>query len=193
MQYEPTAKLNARALTLEEKTTLREGLALSFNEDMGDIYVGILCAGEILAKWTEGIEKAVSEGAKLLEISKARLPAQSTPAQVLALVIVDLVEVDVNEIELPEVQSKEERAVVITENFLQNTVIAEPIQITYLSSSSGDEAAVNVSDDGEYRAEEMKGSATKTELSGGLPGVNKWRVTIRKGGWASEYLRSEGK
>jgi hypothetical protein len=182
MQYEPTAKPNARALTLEEKTTLREGLALSVNEDMGDIYVGILRAGEILAKWREGIEKAVSEGAKLLEISKARLPAPSTPAQVLALDIVDLVEVDVNEIELPEAQSKEERAVEITENILQNTVIAEPIQITYLSSSSDDEEAVNESDDGEYSAEEMKGSATKTELSGGLPGENKWRVTIRKGG-----------
>jgi hypothetical protein len=93
-----------------------------------------------------------------------------------------LVEVDVNEIELPEAQSKEERAVEITENILQNTVIAEPIQITYLSSSRDDEAAVNESDDGEYRAEEMTGSATKTELLGGLPGENKWRVTIRKGG-----------
>jgi hypothetical protein len=148
---------------------------------MGDIYVGILRAGEILAKWREGIEKAVCKGAKLLEISKARLPAPSTPALVLALDIVDLVEVDVNEIELPEAQSKEERAVEITKNILQNTVIAEPIQITYLSSSSDDEAPVNESGDGEYRAEEMKGSATKTELSGGLPGENKWRVTIRKG------------
>jgi hypothetical protein len=89
MQYEPAAKPNARVLTLEEKTTLREGLALSVNEDMGDIYVGILRAGEILANWREGIEKAFSDGAKLLEISKARLPAASTPAQVLSLNIVD--------------------------------------------------------------------------------------------------------
>ncbi len=66
MQYEPTAKPNARALTLEEKTTLREGLALSVNEDMGDIYVEILRAGEILAKWRDGIEKAVSEGETVL-------------------------------------------------------------------------------------------------------------------------------
>jgi hypothetical protein len=147
---------------------------------MGDIYIGILRAGDILAKWREGIEKAVSEGAKLLEISKARLPAASTPAQVLALDIVDLVEVDVNEIDLPEGQSKEERAVEITENILENTVVAEPIQITHLSSSSDDEA-VNESDAGEYSAEEMKGSATKTELLGLPAGENKWRVTIRKG------------
>jgi hypothetical protein len=48
---------------------------------------------------------------------------------------------------------------------LENTIIAEPIQITYLSSSSGDEAGnESNSDDGEYG--EKKGSATKTELSG---------------------------
>jgi hypothetical protein len=69
---------------------------------MGDIYIGIIRAGEILAKWRKGIENGVSEGETLLEIPKARLPAPSTPAQVLALKIVDLVEVDISMIDLPE-------------------------------------------------------------------------------------------
>jgi hypothetical protein len=93
MQYEPTAKPNARVLTSEAKTTLREGLELSEGEDMGDIYVAIIRAGEILAKWRDGIEKAVSEGEIVLEISEARLPNPNTPAQVLALHVVGLVEV----------------------------------------------------------------------------------------------------
>jgi hypothetical protein len=180
MQYESTAKPDPQVLTLEEKTTLRDGLAFSDDEDMGDIYAGIIRAGEILAKWREGLEKAVSEGEKLLEISTARLPTPSTPAQVIALKIVDLVKVDISQIDLPEGKSKEEQAVEITENILENTVVAEPIQITYLSSSSsGDDEGS--SDDGEYDGEEMKGSATKTELSGLLE-ENKWRVIIRKGG-----------
>jgi hypothetical protein len=145
---------------------------------MGDIYVAIVRAGEILAKWRDGIEKAVSEGETVLEISEARLPTLSTPAQVLALHVVDLVEVDVNRIELPEEKSKEERAVEITENILENTVIAEPVQIMYLHGSSSDEAggeSSNTDDDDEF--DEMKGSATKTELSG-LPSDNKWSVAF---------------
>ncbi len=85
-------------MTSEEKTTLQEGLELSEGEDMGDIYVAIVRAGEILAKWRDGIEKAVSEGETVLEISEARLPTPNTPAQVLALHVVDLFEVDVNRI-----------------------------------------------------------------------------------------------
>jgi hypothetical protein len=152
MQYEPTAKPNARVLTTEEKRTLREGLKLSEGEDMGDIYVAIVRAGEILAKWRDGIEKAVSEGETVLEISEACLPNPSTLAQVLALHGVDLVEVDVTRIELPEEKSKKERAVEITENILDNTVIAEPVQITYLRGSNSDKAggeSSNTDDDDE--------------------------------------------
>jgi hypothetical protein len=190
MQYEPAAKPNARVLTSEEKTTLQEGLKLSEGEDMGDIYVAIVRAGEILAKWRDGIEKAVSEGETVLEISKARLPTPSTPAQVLALHAVDLVEVDVTRIELPEEKSKEERAVEITENILENTVIAEPVQITYLHASSSDEAGGESSntDDGDF--DEMKGSAMKTELSS-LPSDNKWSVTIRDGGQGKNFVVKE--
>jgi hypothetical protein len=91
-------------------------------------------------------------------------------------------------IDLPGGESKEEQAVKITENILENTDVAEPIQITYLSSSSSDkEGCESSSNDGEYR-EEMKGSATKTELSG-LPGENKWRVTIRKGGGQAKTFK----
>jgi hypothetical protein len=88
---------------------------------------------------------------------------------------------------VPAGKSKEEQAVKITENILENTVIAEPIQITYLSSSSGEEEGnESNSNDGEH-GEERMGSATKTELSG-LPGENKWRVTIRKGGGQGNLL-----
>jgi hypothetical protein len=80
----------------------------------------------------------------------------------------------------------------ITENILENTVVAERIQITYLSSSSSGDKEGN-SDDGEYDGEELKGSATKTELSG-LPGENMWRVTIRKGGGQEKTFKAaEGK
>jgi hypothetical protein len=132
---------------------------------MGDIYIGIIRAGEILAKWRKGIENGVSEGETLLEIPKARLPAPSTPAQVLALKIVDLVEVDISMIDLPEGKLKKQ-AVQITENILENTVIAEPIQITYLSSSSGDEEGYKSnSNDGESM--EKKGREGQQKLSSG--------------------------
>jgi hypothetical protein len=39
MQYEPTAKPGAQVLTPEEKT---DGLAFTKDEDMGDVYVGII-------------------------------------------------------------------------------------------------------------------------------------------------------
>jgi hypothetical protein len=122
---------------------------------------------------------------------EARLPTPSTPAQVLALHVVDLVEADVTRIELPEEKSKEERAVVITENILENIVIAEPVQITYLRGSSSDEAggeSSNTDDDDEFY--EMKGSATKTELSG-LSSDNKWSVTIRDGGQGETFVVKE--
>jgi hypothetical protein len=96
-------------------------------------------------------------------------------------------------IELPEEKSKEERAVEITENILENTVIAEPVQITYLGGSSSDEAGgENSNADYDDEFDKMKGSATKTELSG-LSSDNKWSVTIQDGGQGETFMVKESK
>lgn len=108
----------------------------------------------------------------LLDVSKTCLPMLSTPAQVLAQDIVDLEEVDITMIEVLVEKLKDEWAIEITQNILENTVIVEPVKITYLSSSS-DEAVSesNRNDGGEFG--EAKGSTTKTEQLGYLPGENK--------------------
>jgi hypothetical protein len=97
----------------------------------------------------------------LLEIFKAYLPTLSKPAQKLALKIVDVLEPNVTMIELPEKKTREEWAleVITVENILQNT---EPVNIAYLSSSSGEADSDSDSDDDDFV--EMKCSPTKTEL-----------------------------
>jgi hypothetical protein len=71
-----------------------------------------------------------------------------------------LVEVEVAMIELPEEKSKEEQAVEIRENILENTVIPELVQIMYLRSSSSDKAGSKSNTDDDD-VDKMKGSATK--------------------------------
>jgi hypothetical protein len=107
---------------LEKRATPREGLALLVDEDMGDIYIAIICTGNNSCK----IKQAVSEGEMLLEIYKSWLPTLSMPAQELALDIVDLVKVGVPMIELlPAEKTRENRQLRSQRNILQNTVVAE--------------------------------------------------------------------
>jgi hypothetical protein len=73
-----------------------------------------------------------------------------------------LVEEYVTTIELPEEKS----------NILENTVIAEPVQIIMYLPSSSDKAGSESSSTDDDDFDEMKGSATKTELLG-LLGDNK--------------------
>lgn len=111
-------------------------------------------------------------------MSRLCLPNPSMPAQELALNIVKVVEVNITMIELPVEKIIEERAIEIIENILQNSVMANPVKIKYLSITSDKVDCESDSDDDEFV--EMKDSATKSERLG-LPEDSKRNVTIWDG------------
>jgi hypothetical protein len=86
----------------------------------------------------------------------------STPAQVLqaALDIANLVEVDITMIELTVEKTKDERAIENTE-ILENTVIAEPVHIAYLGSSSDEAGSESNSNNGSSEFGKVTGQRHK--------------------------------
>jgi hypothetical protein len=184
VQYEFFAINEAPTLLPREKALLRNGMDIDETDGLGDTEVALIKGEEILKMWRTRIEHGVSEGNSYEEYARSISPesvATGTEATKIATKLIEFQLVDISKVELPEKSTKKERAAEITLNIVETTQVAEPIKITYLSSSStGQSTTDDDSRNSEHESSELgeqwvDGSAIK------LKGVKRWEVVVNNG------------
>jgi len=130
-------------LTDEEKRILHHDLDIAPENDItGDVGVAITHAEQILKRWQEDIEKAVSEGEQYKVYTNICMPQAKTEAERIALTLVQFCRVAYNSLpkSLPE-KSQEKRGEEITRKIVASTHIAEAVEVvTYLNDSDNNSA-----------------------------------------------------
>jgi hypothetical protein len=119
-------------LTASEKLTMREGLNILPENDLGDHSAAIIRAVEIMKKWRKAIQNAVSEGESYEDYSKAYSPMNEvkTESEKLAMKYVAFELVDISKVQLSVKLTRSEKERQHTEDIIASTKIAEAIQLT---------------------------------------------------------------
>jgi len=129
---------------------------------------------QILKRWQEDIEKAVSEGEQYKEYANICMPQAKTEAERIALTLVQFCRVAYNSLpkSLPE-KSQEKRGEEITRKIVASTQIAEGVEVVaYLNTRDSDNnSAANSSSLGSV-GESVSGIAVKN-------GSTTWTVILK--------------
>jgi len=140
-----------------------------------DIEIAYIRANQILSRWREEIEKAVSEGENYSTYSHMLLPSPRTDSEKVAMKLVHFKKIERSGLQTAVCgKTKEEKAAEITWHLVLSTKNTEPIAVTYLPSSSSESSSsdsLSGDDSTDCGASRASGTAIKID-------TNKWRVTL---------------